>query len=475
MDKLSNKTAARKARPIRILQFGEGNFLRAFADWMIDIANEHGVMDAGVAVVAPRFGDKPAIRSLRAQDGLYHVMLEGIADGKPARENRLVSVIERVLSPTVDYQEYIDTILLPDLQVVISNTTEAGIKYEKDDATADLPATFPGKVANLLWRRWKAFGGDPEKGLVFVCCELIEDNGSRLRECVLRQAEENGMGQDFIGWVKDSCVFCDSLVDRIVSGFPADSIAEATVELGYDDEMVVKGELYHLWVIGGEGYERARQLLPLDRAGLHVEFLPSVKEFRDKKVRILNGSHTGMTPIALQMGCETVREAFDNPLVNKFVCDMVEREALPMIDGDRAELKAFADGILERFYNPYIRHQLKSIALNSLSKWEARNLPTASDFYKRTGKHAEHEAFALAALLTLYNPASGFEPDDEPVRVAAIREAWATGDCQAVAEAAMGHLESQMPGFLACVSAHMRDIMDKGMAQALADFLSENE
>lgn len=475
MDKLSNKTAARKVRPIRILQFGEGNFLRAFADWMVDIANERGVMDAGVAVVAPRFGDKPAIRSLKAQDGLYHVMLEGIAEGKPARENRLVTAIERVLSPTVDYQEYVDTILSPDLQVVISNTTEAGIKYEKDDATADIPATFPGKVANMLWRRWKAFGGDPEKGLVFVCCELIEDNGYRLRECVLRQAEENGMGQDFIDWVKDSCAFCDSLVDRIVSGFPADSIADATAELGYDDEMVVKGELYHLWVIGGEGYERARQLLPLDRAGLHVEFLPSVKEFRDKKVRILNGSHTGMTPIALQMGCETVREAFDNPQVNKFVCDMVEREALPMIDGDRAELKAFADGILERFYNPYIRHQLKSIALNSLSKWEARNLPTASDFYKRTGKHAEHEAFALASLLTLYNPASGFEPDDEPQRVASIREAWDTGDCQAVAEAAMGYLEAQMPGFLARVSEHMRDIMDKGMAKALVDFLSENE
>lgn len=474
MEKLNNTTTERKERPVKILQFGEGNFLRAFADWMVDIANERGVMDAAVAVVAPRFGDKPAIRALRAQDGLYHVLLEGIADGKPARESRLITAVQRVLSPTVDYQEYIDTILSPDLQVVISNTTEAGIKYEKDDAMAPIPATFPGKVANMLWQRYNAFNGDPEKGLVFVCCELIEDNGQRLRECVLRQAEDCGMGQGFIDWVKTSCVFCDSLVDRIVSGFPADTIDQVRAELGYEDEMVVKGELYHLWVIGGEGYERARQLLPFDRAGLHVEFLPSVSEFREKKVRILNGSHTGMTPIALQMGCETVREAFDNEMVNKFVCDMVEREVLPMIDGDRAELKAFADGILERFYNPYIRHQLKSIALNSLSKWEARNLPTAADFYKRTGRYAEHEAFALAALLTLYNPASGFEPDDEPARVEAIRQAWASGDCRAVADVAFGQLEAEMPGFLSQVSEYMRAIMDKGMPQALADFLSNN-
>lgn len=475
MEKISEKGAGRVERPVKILQFGEGNFLRAFADWMVDIANERGVMDAAVAVVAPRFGDKPAIRSLRAQEGLYHVLLEGMADGQPRREHRLVTAVQRVLSPTVDYQEYADTILSPELQLVISNTTEAGIKYQKDDAAADMPVTFPGKVANLLWQRYKYYNGDPSKGLVFVCCELIEDNGARLRECVLQQAQDCGLGHDFIDWVKDNCVFCDSLVDRIVSGYPADSIAEVEAELGCADPLVVKGELYHLWVIGGQGYERARQLLPLDRAGLHVEFLPSVKEFRDKKVRILNGSHTGMTPIALQMGCETVREAFDNALVNKFVQDMVASEVLPMIEGDRAELKAFADGILERFYNPYIRHQLKSIALNSLSKWEARNLPTAADYLRRTGRQAEHEAFTLAALLTLYNPASGFEPEDEPARVAAIRDAWAKGDCRAVADTAMGHLEAEVPGFLARVSAYMRDIMDKGMAQALADFVENHE
>ena len=259
-----------------------------------------------------------------------------------------------------------------DLRFIISNTTEAGIRYEEgDDITATPPNSFPAKITALLHNRFNHFGGDPAKGLIIICCELIEDNGTTLRDYVLRHARYNALSEEFIEWVEESCHFCDTLVDRIVTGFPADTIDPIKEEIGFDDNLVVKGELYHLWAIGGSGYATLQRELPLDKAGLHTLFMPSIKESRDKKVRILNGSHTGMTPIALQMGCKTVVEAFETPEIEQFVNRMVQSEVIPTIEEDQDELKHFADSILERFYNPFIKHQLSSIALNSLSKWEA--------------------------------------------------------------------------------------------------------
>ena len=463
---------------LKILQFGEGNFLRAFADWMVDIANENSTISASVSVVSPRFSDNASIQALRKQDGLYHVILEGVQGGKPTREIRLVKSIEQVLSPKVDAAAYEECITHPDLKLVISNTTEAGIRYEKEDVTVDYPATFPGKVTNLLYKRYNKYNGDKQRGLTFVCCELIEDNGAKLKECVMRHIADNAMPDAFAQWVGEACAFCDSLVDRIVPGFPADTIDEIHAEIGCDDAMVVKGEFYHLWVIGGEGYLKAQGLLPLDKAGLHVHFMPEIKQFRDKKVRILNGSHTGMVPIALQMGCATVLEAFGNSDINRFINDMVATEVLPMIEGDKAELQAFADGILERFYNPYVKHMLTSIALNSLSKWEARNFPTARDYRKATGSAAQHEAFTFAALLALYAPDSGFEPNDNAEHVAIVRDAFALGDTRATVEAIVNspiftvNFEQEAPGFIDAVAAHLEQIRAKGMAAALKQFVS---
>ncbi|MBR2026371.1 MAG: tagaturonate reductase [Alistipes sp.] len=479
---LNGQSVEREARPIKILQFGEGNFLRAFVDWQVDIANEMGVMDAGIAICKPRPNrsqTRGTIEILKEQDCLYHTYLEGIKDKKPMKEVRLIKSVQCAINPYEEYEAYERIILSPELEIVISNTTEAGIRYEEgDDLTACPPKSYPAKVTALLYRRFKHYGGDPTKGLCVICCELIEDNGSTLREYVLRHAAYNGLEQEFVEWVEQHCSFCDTLVDRIVPGFPNDSIGEIKEELGFDDNLVVKGELYHLWAIGGCGYEEVQRQLPLDKAGLNVLFMPSIKQFRDKKVRVLNGSHTGMVTMALMMGCESVMEAFNTPAIEKFVNDMVAEEVIPMIEGDRIELQEFASGILERFYNPYIRHMLKSISLNSLSKWEVRNYPTVKDNWFKAGRVAEHEAMTFAALLAYYSPKSGFEPDDAAEFVAYIRNNWDSEDLEGtvskiVKESGIFTVDfSEVPGFVPTVAKYLKDIEKLGMKAALDKFLA---
>lgn len=478
MEQLNGNTASRTSHPVRILQFGEGNFLRAFFDWMIEVANRQGITDTSVAVVSPRFKDNATIGALRGQEGMYHVCLEGVENGVAKQSVSLVTAITDAFSPMVDPQRYLSYIDSPDLRFVVSNTTEAGIRYDDTDNPVSLNAvSFPAKITALLYERFQHFNGDPSKGLIFLCCELIEDNGSLLRKYVLRHARKAGLGENFENWVKHACVFCDTLVDRIVSGFPTDSIEEIRESTGYDDALVVKGELYHVWAIGGTGAEVVKRELPLDKAGLNVHFLPSVKEFRDKKVRILNGSHTAMVPIALQMVCETVLDAFRNEQINTFINGMVEKEVIPLIDGDPEELHQFADGILERFYNPYIRHLLKSIALNSLSKWETRNFPTVRDMWEKKHRLAEHELFTFAALLTLYAPGSGFTPEDNRASLEFIRSTWNNSDILASVSSIIEggifieNFEKLVPGFTVRVADYVTSILEKGMERALSDFL----
>ena len=448
----------------------------------IDIANEKGVMDAGVAVCQPIIDPERKVLGMidlmHRQDNMYHVYLEGIENKRPKKDVRLVKSIMDSFNPYVDYAKYEAYFLSPELKITISNTSEAGIRYEEgDDLTACPPKSYPAKMTALLYKRFKHFNGDPTKGLCIICCELIENNGSTLHEYVIRHAEYHKLGQDFIDWVENSCHFCDTLVDRIVPGFPREQIGEIREEIGYDDNLVVKAELYHLWAIGGPGYKEVMKELPLDKAGLHVIFMPSIKQFRDKKVRILNGSHTGMVPIALQMGCETVMDAFNTPDIERFVNDMVAEEVIPMIDEDRDELKKFAAGILERFYNPFIKHMLRSISLNSLSKWEARNYPTVRDNWFKAQRLAEREAFTFAALMTLYGPNSGFEPDDTREFVDYIRANWDSADMEAtitkiVKESGIFTVDfSEVPGFIGTVAGYVRDIETLGMKDALKKFL----
>ena len=473
---LNKQNVEKPVLPIKILQFGEGNFLRAFVDWQIDLANEAGIMNHGIAIVQPI--DKGMATMLEEQDCLYHVYLEGVKDKKPVKDIRLVKSVQCALNPYEQYEAYEQIFLSPELEATVSNTTEAGIRYEEgDDLWALPPKSYPAKMTALLYRRFKHFEGDPTKGLCIICCELIENNGSTLREYVLRHAEYNKLGADFVEWVEKYCHFCDTLVDRIVPGFPRENIAEIKEELGFDDNLVVKAEFYHLWAIGGPGYEEVQRRLPLDKAGLHVIFMPTIKQFRDKKVRILNGSHTGMVPIGLQIGCETVMDAFNNADLEAFVNTMVAEEVIPMIEEDQEELKVFASGILERFYNPYIRHMLKTISLNSLSKWETRNFPTVLDNWKKAGKVAEKELFTFAALLTLYSGKVDFTPDDTAEHVEFIQKVWNSDDVEATVKAIVENRNiwtvdfTEVAPFVEKVAGYVKVILAEGMAAALKKML----
>ena len=479
---LNNSVVQRPELPVRILQFGEGNFLRAFADWAVDIANDKGVARTGIVICKPRAKAhgvaKQTIDILREQDNLFHVYLEGVENKQPKRDVRLVKSVVDSLNPYEEYQKYEQYILSPELRFVISNTTEAGICFiEGDNVWATPPESFPAKMMALLYRRFKHFAGDRDKGLVIICCELIENNGSTLKEYVLRHANNNKLEQEFIDWIEQACCFCDSLVDRIVSGFPDSTIDEIKQELGYNDNAVVVGELYHLWVIGGDGYQMAQSELPLDKAGLNVVFTPSIREFRDKKVRILNGSHTGMVAMGLLMGCQTVVDAFNTPDIERFIIRMVEQEVIPTINENKASLKFFADSILERFYNPYIKHMLKSISLNSLSKWETRNYPTLWENWVQFGRLAEFECMTFAALLAYYSPKSGFEPDDNADHIAYIRKIWDSDNLaltveKIVCESGIFSVDLYaISGFIPTVAMYLSNIEQLGMAAALKKFL----
>lgn len=483
MQKLNKTTVDKTEHPVKILQFGEGNFLRAFVDWQIDIANEAGVTDLGVAICQPIIDSEKRvlkmIDTMQEQDNMYHVYLEGIENKEIAKDVRIVKSVMDSFNPYESYEKYMSYALSEELRFIISNTTEAGIRYEEgDDITATPPVSFPAKIVALLYNRFKHFNGDKSKGLIILCCELIENNGTTLHSYVLKLAEDNNLETEFIDWVESACIFCDTLVDRIVPGFPRDTISEIKEEIGFDDNLVVKAEFYHLWAIGGKGYEQVKKEFPLDKAGLHVIFMESIKEFRDKKVRILNGSHTGMVPVALQMGCETVMEAFNTPAIEKFIRDMVEGEVISMIEEDRAELESFTASILERFYNPYIKHLLESIALNCLSKWEARNYPTVKDNWFKEGKLAKYECFTFAALMTLYSGKVSFTPNDTPEHIEFIQSNWNSDNIECtltkiVDESGIFTVKfSEVPSFIPQVAEYIKLIEEEGMAAALDKILA---
>lgn len=478
MKELNKSTVEKKELPVKILQFGEGNFLRAFVDWMIDKANETEIMNHGIVAVQPIPQGAEIKEIFRKQGCMYHVYLEGIKDKQPVKEMRLVKSINDVINPYAEYEVYEKIFLDENLEMIISNTTEAGIRYEEgDDIFVKPPKSFPAKMTALLYERFKKFNGDVSKGLQIVCCELIEDNGSTLEKYVLMHTEYNKLGDDFEKWVNSACDFYDTLVDRIVPGFPRENINEIKEELGFNDNLVVKGEYFHVWAIGGNSV--IKEKLPLDKAGLNVLFMDDIRDFRAKKVRILNGSHTAMVPVALQLGCATVMDAFNTPMVEKYINSMVQNEVLPMIDEDPEELKKFAAKILERFYNPFLKHYLKDISLNSLSKWETRDFPTVKDNYMKSGKSAVLTTFSFASLMVLYSGKSEveFTPNDTPEFVEFIQKTFDKNNIYGWIEGIVKNKEiwkedfSTLPEFIAEVSKYATLIVEKGMERALSEII----
>lgn len=429
MTQLDATTHQRTPRPVTVLQFGSGNFLRAFVDWMLQRSNEAGITNHGVAVVYAT--NRPGRKDpLADQDGLFHVVLEGVRDGRPQRRVELVDVVQTVVDPWTDNDAYNRITTSKDLKLVVSNTTEAGIVWRDEDLAARPPSSYPAQLAQLLHDRWLAFDGSEEAGLSILACELIEDNGQRLHELVRRHAESAGWGAEFLDWLDRANHFYDTLVDRIVSGFQPELVDQVAQETGFQDRALVRGELFSLWVVGGD--DRIRELLPLDQLDLGVRFVPlaDVTPFRSKKVRVLNACHTAMAQLGLQLGMETVDQAYGDLQLRAFIDAMVDEEVLPTIDGDRAELESFAAAILGRFDNASLHHKLADISLNSVAKWKARNLPILLDRW-HAGQPAQRSVLSLAALLVLssgQSAATGFVPRDEPGVVEAITESYDADD-----------------------------------------------
>lgn len=385
--------------PERVLQFGEGNFLRAFVDWMIHQMNKKGLFNGRVVVVQPIA--EGLVEKLNEQDGLYTLILRGLKDGKPTEIKEIISSISRGINPYKDWDEFIKCAENPQIEFVISNTTEAGIAYDKEDRL-DMkpPRSFPGKLTAYLYHRFKHFNGDPEKGMIIIPCELIDRNGDNLKKIVLQLADDWNLPEEFKVWIREHNVFLNTLVDRVVTGYPKDEIEALREKLGYQDELLDTGELFHLWVI--EGPKEVSDKLPFMKVGLNVIWTDDMTPYRTRKVRILNGAHTSSVPAAFLYGLETVGEMMDHEVMGEYVRSVIYDEIIPSIDLDRDMLTEFADAVIERFKNPFIKHYLISILLNSTSKFKARVLPSIKEYYGKYGKLPEKLTFSMAALIAVY-------------------------------------------------------------------------
>lgn len=386
--------------PERVLQFGEGNFLRAFADWMFHQMNKKGLFNGRVVVVQPVGQDKVAL--LNEQDGLFTLSLRGMQEGKAVVEEEIISSVSRCINVYSEWSQYLACAENSDIEFVISNTTESGIVYHPGDRPEDQPpVSFPGKLAVYLHHRYKYFNGDPRKGLVILPCELIEQNGEHLKRIILQLSDEWGWSSEFKAWLETSNYFLNTLVDRVVSGFPAEEIEEIWGRLGYIDRLVDVGEFFHLWVIEGPAHLAGR--LPFDKAGLNVVWTDDLTPYRTLKVRILNGAHLCCAPAAFLAGVETVRGMVDHDAWGKFARRVIFDEIVPSIDLANETSIEYARVVLERFGNPFIKHPLKNILLNAVSKFKVRVLPSIISYIEKNGHIPPKMCFSLAALIALYH------------------------------------------------------------------------
>lgn len=369
---------------------------------------------------------------MKDQDCLFHVIEKGLKNGKLVQETTLITCVAGITNVFEDYEEYLKLGENPDLRFVVSNTTEAGIVFEPTASSADsISNTFPGKLTALLYHRFKTFNGDASKGLIFLPCELIEGNGEALKDCIQKYISYWKLPAGFSDWIDWHNTFCNTLVDRIVPGFPKDSIEEIQEKIGYKDDMAVIVEPYHFWAI--EGTDNVKEEFPMDKAGLNVKFVDNLAPFRTQKVRILNGGHTAMVPYGYLKGLRTVREAVEDSEIGAILKEAIYNEIIPTLDMPKEELEQFAADVLERFANPFIVHELKSIALNSISKFKVRVLPSLLAYYELKKEWPEKLILSFAAILVFYKGNyKGVETpvNDNPTLMTEFNSAWALGSTQ---------------------------------------------
>ncbi|MDY0209986.1 MAG: tagaturonate reductase [Acholeplasma sp.] len=477
MDRLSRKIKPYPNRPIKVVQFGEGNFLRAFVDPFIQTINEKGLFDGNVAVIQPMpFG---RIRDLEQQDGLYTLILEGLENNKVVSESKIVDVISAFIDPYTEYQTYLELANSKDITTIISNTTEAGIAYLNESVNFNTtPVSFPGKLLAFLHMRFETFSGRMDKGLDIIACELIDDNGQTLKRVLIELARSNQMSETFINWMTTANRFYNTLVDRIVPGYPKQDAQKLEETWGYLDHSIVKGEIFHLWVIEGE--KGLNERLPFDSAGLNVYFVDNLKPYKERKVKILNGSHTAMVPVAYLYGIDTVKESVNDVVVGKFIRNYIWNEIIPTIDLPKEEMNAFANAVLERYLNPFVRHELMSIALNSMSKYKSRILPSVLQRLSEN-QFPKLALFSLAALIVFYKGDRNGQKinlQDDQHFLDLYQSLWATKDSNLVVKEvlSLSHWDTKRlikEDVLAYVQSCVSSILTKSMKEALKDLLEE--
>lgn len=398
--------------PERILQFGGGNFLRGFVDWMIDKLNKEGLFNGSVVVVKPT--EKGEYKTLNDQDGLFHVVLDGIRDGESETEITLVESVSRTIQPYREWDDFLVTARHPGMRYIVSNTTEAGIAFsEKDSFDDEPPREFPAKLTRWLYERFQYFSGSDTRGCLVLPCELIENNGTVLREIVLQYIAHWNLGPEFEKWVLDHNYFYDTLVDRIVSGYPTDRADEINELTGYQDKLLVAGELYHSWVISGHPILQSEW--PFDQTDLNVKFVGNLSDYRELKVRILNGAHTALVPVGYLAGYRTVDACLEDKLIAKYLTKLLHEEIKPTLSNlPTDEVDKFIAQVLDRFRNPVLAHQLLDISLNSISKFKTRLLPSLQDYVARLNAPPERILFALTCLMLFYR--GEYQDEEIPLR-----------------------------------------------------------
>ena len=479
MKQLNRTTATANQYPTKVIQFGEGNFLRAFVDWIIWNTNQKTNFNAGVVVVQPI--ERGMVDMLNAQDGLYHVNLQGIDKGEAVDSIQMIDVINGGLNPYTQNAEFMALAEDPNIRFVISNTTEAGIAFDPSCKLEDKPASsYPGKLTQLLYHRYNHFNGDKSKGFIILPCELIFLNGKELKKCIYQYIELWQLGDGFKTWFEEACgVYC-TLVDRIVPGYPKDTIEQIHERIGYNDNLVVKGEIFHLWVI--EAPESVAAEFPADKAGLNVLFVPSEAPYHERKVTLLNGPHTVLSPVGYLSGLDTVKECVEDPEVGAFVKKVMYEELMETLNLPKPELKAFADSVIERFVNPYVKHFVTSIMLNSFPKYKTRDLPGLKTYLERKGELPKGLVLGLAAIITYYK--GGFRgdveivPNDDAAIIDLLKNLWATGDVRKVAEGVLaaefiwGENLNEVPGLTDLLTADLALIQNEGMRAAVKSVIA---
>ncbi|MBR4271412.1 MAG: tagaturonate reductase [Bacteroidales bacterium] len=476
MKTLNKNTATKNTYTEKVIQIGEGNFLRAFVEWIIQKTNQKTDFNGSVVAVQPRAGGK--IKNLTDQDCLYHVNIQGLdSDGNAVDTVELIDVISRGIDPYKDFDDYLQLAEQPEMRFVVSNTTEAGITFDASCKFSDKPAaSYPGKLVQLLHHRYEYFKGDTSKGFIILPCELIFHNGKQLKECILQYIDYWNLGADFKNWFENACSVYSTLVDRIVPGFPKDNADAIKARIGFDDNQLVVGEVYHLWVI--EAPESLSAEFPADKAGLNVKFVPSEAPYHERKVTLLNGPHTVLSPVGYLSGLNTVRECCEDALVGRFIDKVMLDELLPTLNLPQDELTKFASDVKNRFKNPYVKHFVTSIMLNSFPKFKTRDLPALKTYLDRKGSLPKCIVLGLAAICTYYKGGKRGDdlitPNDAPEILALLKSLWSTGNTAEVAKGVLGAADliwgedlNQIPGLTEMLTECLDKIQKDGMRGAV--------